>query len=76
MDPWVADMTERINTLLGPRVRELLREHGVLQQQLADDLGIHLSTLADRLHNRKAFTLAEALYLEEFLDVSIRELLA
>ncbi len=75
IDPWLADMNEKIATVLGPKVRLLLKEHGVPQQQLADDLGMHLSTLADRLAGRKVFELGEALFLEEFFGIPIEELL-
>lgn len=75
VDPWLAERAARIETVLGGRVRLLLREQRIAQQKFADDLGIPLSSLVDRLSGRVPFDLAEAMFIEEFFGVALEELL-
>jgi DNA-binding XRE family transcriptional regulator len=75
MDPWLADITDRADSVLGARVRHLLREHGLSQQTFAATLGLTLGALSDRLSGRVPFSLAEAMFLCEEFGVTIDDLL-
>lgn len=75
MDPWLVDIHDRVDSVLGARVRVLLRSHRIHQAQFARDLGLTLGALSDRLHGRVPFSLAEALYLCEQFGIDIDDLL-
>lgn len=51
------------------KLKGIMRENGVTQQELADKLGISVQSFNSKINGRTAFTVPEAMNIIEFLGI-------
>lgn len=51
------------------KLKGIMRENNVTQQELADKLGISVQTFNSKINGRTAFTIPEAMKIIEFLGI-------
>lgn len=51
------------------KLKGIMRENGITQQELADKLGISVQSFNAKINGRTAFTVPEAMDIVEFLEI-------
>lgn len=74
-DEWLVEAKRAVRERLGSAVRELIERELMTNGELAEELGLSLSSMTDRLKGRSDFTLAEALFIERRFRVKLEKLL-